>query len=1157
MKLTRLRIAGFKSFVDPVEFLIEPGLTGVVGPNGCGKSNLVEAIRWAMGESSHKSLRASGMDDVIFAGTNTRPARNMAEVALVLDNAVRTAPAAFNDTDLIEISRKIERESGSLYRLNGREVRARDVQLLFADAATGARSPALVRQGQISEIINAKPSARRRILEDAAGVAGLYGRRHEAELRLKAADENLNRVDDVLHQIESQVDGLKRQSRQAERYRVLSAEIRKREAWQALEAVQNAKYQLNAAEAETQEALRHVTELGVRQAEAAKNQAVTAAALPGLREAQAVAGAVLQRLLVARETLDADERRTKDRIADLDRRHTEVSSDLERDRHLLDDADRALAALHEEQARLVGEKQSLEGQISDAQLQLEAINEDLAAAERAYLAAQRALADLETQFSSVDRAIRTETESLARFQTELEKLDRDHAAMVSGGGPGDDLAALAGAVADSEARCKSAEGAIDAARDALNAARREQTTLAAPIDAAVRRVDRLSTEIRTLSAFLDRGSSGHWTPLVDQVIVEKGFEVALGAAFGDDLEASLDQEAPVHWLELGAEGDSADLPSGTAPLHPHLKAPIALHRRLSRIGLVDRSVGGVKQQDLKPGQVLVSVEGDIWRWDGFVAAADAPTHAAKRLAEKNRLDDLKRDLKTATEESHALKTQGEDAARGVKSASDRESEALSDLKAARARFDEARSRLVAAERKQYEANTRLAALDEARSRTRRAVAEGESRLAVLQVERNRLPPRDAFDKAFAGTHHRVTGLRQKAAETQAAAQSLARGLANESQRHMKCLSDIDNWTTRKARALSHVAELQRRLSDMDQERQDMASDPAAFDDRRRALGVKIEDAEGDRARKADDLIKAERDFVERDREAKDAFAAFTEARERHLRCDMRGEVAREALTSAIAAINETFGESIDSLAQRFGRPSVAAGETGPDSQEILRKLRADRDQLGPVNLRSDEELGDIERQRAELIAHKEELSEAIRKLRAAIGTLNKEGRERILAAFSAVRAHFQSLFVTLFGGGTAQLELIESDDPLEAGLEIFVHPPGKKPSVMSLLSGGEQALTAIALIFGVFLTNPSPICVLDEVDAPLDDSNVERYCDLLTEMARTTETRFIVITHNPITMARMNRLYGVTMAERGVSQLVSVDLQVANEILESAVKMAL
>src|SRR3954451_1680894 len=419
MKLTRLRLHGFKSFVEPTDFVIEPGLTGVVGPNGCGKSNLVEALRWSMGETSHKSLRATDMDAVIFQGSGNRPARNHAEVVMTIDNADRKAPAAFNDREILEISRRIEREAGSVYRINGRDVRARDVQLLFADAATGARSPALVHQGKIGEIIQAKPEQRRRVLEDAAGVAGLHARRHEAELRLKAAETNLTRVEDVIGQLAGQVGGLKKQARQAIRYREVAAKVRKAEAM--LFHLRWLEAHADVAEAARTHDL-NVRELAERtreQAESARLQAIRASELPALREAEARAAASLQRLTNAREMLDREEQRAKDRVAELDRRLTQFASDVEREQRQASDADVALLRLDTEDAELKEEIKSRVEKRSGADERVSEAEATLAAAERMFAELTTTLADLTAKRNQLETGVRTHRDRLARLDKEI------------------------------------------------------------------------------------------------------------------------------------------------------------------------------------------------------------------------------------------------------------------------------------------------------------------------------------------------------------------------------------------------------------------------------------------------------------------------------------------------------------------------------------------------------------------------------------------------------------------------------------------------------------------------------------------------------------------------------------------------------------------
>jgi chromosome segregation protein len=475
MKLTRLRLIGFKSFVEPTDFLIEPGLTGVVGPNGCGKSNLVEALRWVMGENSYKSMRATDMDQVIFAGSGHRPARNHAEVSMAIDNSSRTAPATYADVDMLEVARRIEREQGSTYRINGREVRARDVQILFADASTGARSPALVHQGRIGEIIQAKPEQRRRVLEDAAGIAGLHVRRHEAELRLRAAEQNLQRLEDVIGQLASQMEALKRQARQAVRYRNVSAQVRRQEATLFHLRWLNANTDLEAAEQARAAGIRDVAATTLAQTGAAKLQDEAGAALPPLREAEARAGAALQRLVSARETLDREEARAKERIAELAQRLLQFTDDIARERQLAADSESALARLTDEAAMLRRDLEAGESKRVSANDRVAEADAQLAESEKNFSEATGALADLTARRNTLERAAREQTERLTRLERDIADVVAEFAKIDAASEGGPDLAALLQAVeaaqqavADGEGAALRAEAAHSAARQALD-----------------------------------------------------------------------------------------------------------------------------------------------------------------------------------------------------------------------------------------------------------------------------------------------------------------------------------------------------------------------------------------------------------------------------------------------------------------------------------------------------------------------------------------------------------------------------------------------------------------------------------------------------------------------------------------------------------------
>jgi chromosome segregation protein len=1151
MKFSKLRLHGFKSFVEATDFQIESGLTGIVGPNGCGKSNLVEALRWVMGENSYKAMRASGMDDVIFSGSLNRPSRNTAEVGLVLDNSDRSAPAAFNDQETIEVSRRIERESGSTFRINGREVRARDVQLLFADASSGARSPAMVRQGQIGEIIAAKPQARRRVLEEAAGVAGLHSRRHEAELRLKGAEDNVGRLDDVLKQIDSQIDSLKRQARQASRYKALSADIRRNQALHLYVSHRDADRLLGEAERKLEADTRLVADTTRAQAAAARDQAVAAEALPGLRDSEARAGAALHRLTVARENLDAEERRAKERVAELERRIAQLTQDLGREELLIEDANEVLDRLQGEDNSLAGaieERAALEATAKD---KLAAAQVELATAEADLGEAQAEFADIGARRTALERSLREEGQRLDRFIREHRTIGDELARLRAQPGGEDQIAALSAAIEAARAEQHIAEeAAIEAEAQHAKATERERQTRG-PLSDAERRAQRLETEVRTLEKLLTTAHSDLWPPVVEAIEVHKGYEAALGAALGDDLDASTNPSAPAHWSVIGETPADPALPDGVAPLAGLVSAPPALTRRLAQIGVVLRHEGRPLQPLLKPGQRLVSKEGDLWRWDGFVAAAEAPTPAARRLAEKNRLGDLRANLQEARTIVDTCRAAADQVQNTLRQAAETESTAREAARAAGRRLDSAREALAEAERKRAQMVQKTAAFEEAQTRLAGSRREAEQALADSQAGLAGLVAVGQLSAKLEIARAAAAKWRAEAAEARASVQSLAREAEQRTHRRQAIAVERGSWVARQDKAKAQVIELGARLKTASGEREAFDESPAVFLPQRRALNNEMEAAELGLRAASDARLTAEAVLAEADRAARICADAMAAAREERARTETRLEANRQRRDAIVHAIAHDLGCTLATLAELAELP---AGGSLPGIEEVERlveSLKADRDKLGAVNLRADDELVEVEGRRDDLVRERDDLIEAIRKLRLAIQSLNKEGRERLLAAFDVVNGHFQALFTTLFGGGAAELQLVESEDPLEAGLEIVARPPGKKPQTMTLLSGGEQALTALSLIFAVFLTNPSPICVLDEVDAPLDDANVERFCTLLDEMARRTDTRFVTITHNPITMARMDRLFGVTMAERGVSQLVSVDLQTAETFREA------
>ena len=1144
MRFTKLRLNGFKSFVDPTDLVIHDGLTGVVGPNGCGKSNLLEAMRWVMGENRPTAMRGGGMEDVIFNGAATRGARHFAEVALVMDNSERLAPSGFNDADQIEIVRRITRDAGSAYKLNTKEVRARDVQMLFADASTGSHSPALVRQGQISELINAKPKARRRVLEEAAGISGLYARRHEAELKLSGAEANLLRVDDVLEGLAQQLSVLLRQSKQAARYREIGEELRRAEGlllfrrWREADLARFdadrilRQCVMQAAQAEA------TARLAAAQREAAED------ALPPLRDEEAIAAAVVQRLLVQRDQLADQETRAIAMIDSLSARTAELARDGEREAGLNRDAVDTIARLDWEVARLTQAHDGHEGRLADATEAARGASAALTGQETVLSQATEDVARLAARHQSVQRL-------LADSRFTMDKAEADAARAQQAVGATEQALALATAAyaaadtaqqdaaklaADTEEALLSTEAARAEAQGRESAARAARSE--AEGEAAA-----LRAEVAALGKLVDReAQAGH--QVLDRLTVAQGLEKAVGAALADDLRApEIGLDKPSGWVMLPVYPDPQPLPAGTAALSAHVQAPGVLGRRMGQTGLVAREVGPAMQAALQPGQRLVSVEGDMWRWDGFRAGADdAPSAAALRLQQLNRLTQLKRDLEDVAavaqgaSQAHAvLQARLLDLARADQLARDAR-------RAADGHVSDANRMAARAEADKSIAGGKLEAAGLAVSRYQDEASDARHRLDQAMAQVNDLPNLDEARAAVEAVKMIVEAARITMMTRRSAQDDLRREGEARVRRRQEAVKETAGWRHRLETAELRLAELTARQAETAQDLAEAAAVPQEIAVRRENLLDAVAAAAARKATAANALSVAEaavRSARETEREGE---RLAGDARESRARAEAQAEAARRTVAQTCERIAEEAGATPGQLLDTL----KVDPDKMPDADSLdtdVQRLRRQREALGAVNLRAEEDARTVNTEHDTLAQEKSDLAEAIKKLRSGIAALNREGRERLLTAFEQVNANFATLFTHLFGGGEARLVLVESDDPLEAGLEIMCQPPGKKLSVLSLLSGGEQTLTALALIFGVFLANPAPICVLDEVDAPLDDANVTRFCDLLDEMTRRTETRFLIITHHAVTMARMDRLFGITMAEQGVSQLVSVDLK--------------
>ncbi|MDC3104246.1 chromosome segregation protein SMC [Candidatus Pelagibacter bacterium] len=813
MKFKKLEISGFKSFSEKTTFLIQDGLTGIVGPNGCGKSNIVESLRWCMGESSAKSMRGSGMEDVIFSGTSNRPSKNISEVALLLDNKDKDGPSQYKNFDEIGIKRKIEKDKGSKYYINDKEVRARDVQTFFADLSTGAHSPSLISQGRIGQLVTAKPIERRSILEEAAGISGIHARRQEAETRLNAAENNLKRADELKRQQQKQLDNLKKQAEEATRYKEISKEIKK---------IESGLYYLKI------------------------------------------------------KDIEKDKKKIQEKLSELDDEVSAINIDLNHNNTLLEEENKKLSPLRDKKM-----------------------------------------------------------ESAAKLQ----KLNLDMSSLD-----------------DEELRVKSLQ-------------------------------IKLEKSIKTIESDLERERS-------------------------ISLDASLNE------------------------------------KRILR----------EKEELLKTENELIEVE----------------STSSKELSKsKSHLDNLQAQLEEILNKIEHL-------------------------------------------------------IDKEQKLTKEIFYE------------------------LKGLVKKITISQEEYAEKYGKNKSIQSDSIKRKERIKNIDVELENWRNLKSNSEKMISELEERKSKIKIELDENQKNPERIAS---SKGQNLQNLENTKKRNeeiATELIEAEKKHNLINQNLREIQLKLSGLKENKARNEATIEGIDNRKKDLLYSVkNELRIENEKSLFSQSDLSNLAE-ENLPsiDKQsEKVEKIKKQRESLGSVNLRADEETKKYEEEIKKMEDDRADLYSAIIKLKTSIDELNQKGRERLLEAFTKVNRKFNEVYTKLFSGGSAKIELVDSDDPLEAGLEMFVSPPGKRLQSITLLSGGEQALTALSLVFAVFLVNPSPICVLDEVDAPLDDANVTRFCALLDELTKITKTRFIIITHHALTMSRMHRLYGVTMAEKGVSQLVAVDLQKAEGLV--------
>ena len=1125
------------------------GLTGIVGPNGCGKSNVLDAIQWVMGESRPTSMRGGGMEDIIFAGAGTRPAKSYAEVALTLDNSDFSAPEDFNREKRIEIVRRVARDLGSNFKINGKEFRARDVQILFADVSSGSQSNSLVKQGQVTELINAKPRDRRRILEEAAGISGLYQRRHEAELKLNSTELNLSRVSDVIDQLEIQIKALERQARQAKRYKDLGLKIRELEALLSYLKFKEAEEAVGKSNQELSRITGELAKSVALASSASQKRIKSEDDIKPLRTAEASFAGELAKRNAQLSTLDEQEQSSLASIKSKEESIRQLKINEEREESLLKDAVREKQRLEEEKKKLenatidVGKEEVLRSLVERLELDLRTDEKDLEALGEEFARLQERL----NAFDNRESQTKERSEKL-RF----------------------DLQELKSSLDENIQTRKNVERSLEDTNQEISKAREKFKEISERLQSdelesnkATETVKNLKDKISELEgdqSFLNAECLGLRNSvkenirsdgqLADRLQIKQEYIKALSSILDEELEyPEIKSDGESGWKLMDSLENEILLPEGIKSFADLIDAPEILRVKLKSIGLVENELGNSLQKSLKMGQVLVSREGNFWRWDGFVKYNQTSKSSPEvNLDRKNKLKISEEKLEAVNSSIHTLSQEYEISNENLLRLSAKKMQSQNDFSKLSNEIDDM---ILLISKKEAE----LSNLGEKNKVLKESISIKEKDLELVGEVGNDLPLRETLVSelesvriGYEGKREKVETLRVEFGEKKTDFDQSNLKRISQEERVAEVAIEYGGWVDRLSEAEGRKVELIKREENLVKELLDARKKPDEIKDKKRSLIESISEIKKTHADASNKLYEAEQNLKFCFDQEKNLEGEVSNQREKRATIEANSQNIKDKLRQMEAEIDENLGLTPDKLREQIGSnfdtlPSIEAIE------EDIFSLKRKRESLGAVNLRADEDSTELLDQFSSLKVERDDLSGALSKLSSGIADLNKEGRERLKNAFEEVNANFKVLFKDLFGGGEAMLTLVESADPLEAGLEIFCQPPGKKLAAISLLSGGEQTLTALSLIFAVFMANPSPICILDEVDAPLDDSNTVKFCDLLAEMVKKTDTKFLVVTHNAITMSKMNRLMGVTMVEKGVSQLVSVSLKDAEEMV--------
>ena len=1145
MELKKIKLHGFKSFEKQTEFEIKKGLTGIVGPNGCGKSNVLDSLQWVMGETSYKNLRGSEMDDVIFSGTDTSPSRNFAEVSVIMSETTNTSDKSKAIGDEYEIKRRIERNSGSKYYINSIEKRAKDVQLFFADNSLGPHSISIVKQGQINQIIESKPNERRKILEEAAGISGLHHRKHEAILKLNATRQNIERLADIISVVGTEMSSLKRQANQAEKFKAIASQIRDYEKellkidWRSIEAKRE---ELDQNIKDIQDNVKNIkNEIGSREVE---NNDLGDFMKPIKQEYEILIGDLLQKR--SNElNLKNELQYTTEKIITASKQIDQILIDIDREKINLTDQEGQLKDLESklvEQHKTINDIEKIESNIIQASIDA---TDSYKMLEKVYNSHLSDVLTMETENKNFEDQIEECHENLKKLSTELENALKDRAYRVFDDSSEKDRDLIVNKQKKIEENLISTLRVIDQCEEnkrGISQDLEKNKELSLILDLDIRQSQKTKKELEEYLLSIDNPDA-----IVNKIKIADGFEKKVGRIL-NDLEISTLKKGKKFWINANQEFDD-EFADCVTPLADLIEGPEEIHIFLKYTGYTEVNETNKIIKLLRPGQQVINANGEMIRWDGFVQKFNTDIENINIPHAKKKITDLSKHIQSNEMKLEILQKNTRKVSQNLEKIINQHSiekenwkRLIGEQKLVTEKIRELDKKIIIKKDSDLSDEIKINSIKEnIKINNRNIESLSSKKINKSEIEK----AQNNLEKAKQDFYNAKTISDIKEANTQ----NILREKRDLEKNQKDLIENRDSWEVRKSQTESHLMDLNQRLNNSEVLLKSIESEPEKIKQKQSEIELELERS----TKKKQDLYKKldmyEQKYQKNNEKIKSLESDLMKVSEMLIQARTKLENLDDKKIELNDKIKINLGINSKDLFD----------DTSPSSLdrekviELLSQAYSQREKIGAVNLTASDQYTEKKEYHAELCRENDDLVSATETLHKGIVEIDREARERLRRSYEKVNSNFKLLFEKLFDGGKAELKLDDNEDILNAGLDIVAWPPGKKPQTISLLSGGEQALTVIALILAVFLENPAPVCILDEVDAPLDDTNVKKFCDTLDDLSKNSNTKFLIVTHHPYTMSRMDRLFGITMAKKGESVMLSVDLNQAEKIVNEEI----